>query len=106
MKYSRATILDLIRPVLDCSKLLGVPKVFILNHCRGLQNFRLAQRVWTDGSYNLNGFNEDNPGHLLDDCLFFYSTAHGNPAVRDTNGSLYFKECFEIHISIPAYSNQ
>ena len=103
--YFRATILDLIRPVLDCSKLVGVPKVFILNHCRGLQNFSLAQKVWTDGNHNLNGV-EVNPCHLLADCLFFYSTAHGNPAVRNNNGSLYFKARFNIWNSVPDQWNQ
>ena len=97
MKFFRAQILDLIQPVLDCQKLAGVAKVFILNHCRGLQNFNLAQKVWIDGNNNFNG-PDTNSGHLLDDCLFFYSTSPGNPAVRNTNGSLYFKASFRIHV--------
>ena len=27
--------------------------------------------------------NSHQPSHLLDDCIFLYSTADGNPAVRD-----------------------
>ena len=98
-KYFRCQILDLIQPVLDCPKLAGVAKVFVLNHCRGLQNFNLAQKVYIDGNNNLNG-SETNSGHLLDDCLFFYSTAAGNPAVRNTHGSLYFQACFRINIKV------
>ena len=95
-KYLRAQIFDLIQPVLDCQKLAGVAKVFVLNHCRGLQNFNLAQKVWIDANNNMNG-SDANSGHLLDDCLFFYSTAPGNPAVRNTYGSLYFKACFRVN---------
>ena len=93
----RATFFDLIKPVLYCSKLYGVPKVFLLNHCRGFHNFKLAQIVWTDGTNSSNGI-EINPGHLLDDCLLYYSTNLGNPAVRNNDGSLYFKAWFEIII--------
>ena len=87
--------MDLIQPVLNCSKLEDVAKVFVLNHCRGFQNFNLAQKVWFDGNGYLNG-SDTNSCHLLDDCLFYYSTAPGNPAVRNTSGSLYFKACFNI----------
>lgn len=93
----RAMLFDLIKPVLNCSKLYGVPKVFIINHCRGFHNFKLAQKVWTDGTNSSNEI-EINQGHLLDDCLLYYSTTLGNPAVRNTDGSLYFKACFKIMI--------
>ena len=96
-KNFRATIFDLIHPVLNCSNLAGVTKVFVLNHCRGFQNFQLAQKVYIEGSNSLIG-SEVNSGHLLDDCLFYYSTAHGNPAVRNTNGSVYFKAYFKINV--------
>ena len=93
----RAEILDLIPPVLNCPKLEGVPKVFVLNYCRGLQNFKLAQKVSVDGNDNFN-VTDQISGHFLDDCLFYYSTAPGNPAVRNTFGSLYFKAFFNIII--------
>ena len=78
---------------------MGVSKVFVLNHCRGLQNFQLAQKVWVEGNNSMTG-SEVSPGHLLDDCLFYYSTAHGNPAVRNNKGSLYFKACFKNNFSL------
>ena len=83
--------------MLNCSNLAGVTKVFVLNHCRGFQNFQLAQKVYIEGNNSLIG-SEENSGHLLDDCLFYYSTAHGNPAVRNTNGSVYFKAYFKINV--------
>ena len=31
----------------------------------------------------------EQPCHLLEDCLFLYSTADGNPAIRDQTGSKF-----------------
>ena len=56
-------------------------KIFILNHCRGTKNLFLA----TDGhdNENVEFENQEDASHLLDDCIFLYSTADGNPAIRD-----------------------
>ena len=54
-----------------------------MNHCRGTKNLFLA----TDGHDNKDvefKYPED-ASHLLDDCIFLYSTADGNPVIRDKN---------------------
>ena len=68
-------------PVLMSEKLVGKPKIFILQHCRGTKWMFMA----TDGSDNeiAQPINSDQPCHLLEDCIFLYSTADGNPAIRD-----------------------
>ena len=35
--------------------------------------------------------NSHQPCHLLEDCLFLYSTADGNPAIRDQSGSKFIQ---------------
>ena len=76
-------------PVLMSEKLLGKPKIFILQHCRGSDFLFMA----TDGTGNENvqPNNLDQPGHLLEDCIFLYSTADGNPAIRDKIGSNFIQ---------------
>ena len=39
----------------------------------------------TDGNENENFQfeSQEDSNHLLDDCIFLYSTADGNPAIRD-----------------------
>ena len=54
---------------------------------------------------NVQPNNSYQPGHLLEDCIFLYSTADGNPAIRGENGSNFiqaseiFKQIAPIQLS-------
>ena len=76
-------------PVLTSEKLVGKPKIFILQHCRGTKWMFMA----TDGidDETIQPINSDQPCHLLEDCIFLYSTADGNPAIRNEVGSKFIQ---------------
>ena len=82
-------LFKLIMPVLTSEKLSGKPKIFILQHCRGTKWMFLA----TDGidDETAKPINNDQPCHLLEDCIFVYSTAEGNPAIRNKVGSNFIQ---------------
>ena len=77
----REHLFHLIMPVLMSDKLLGKPKIFILQYCRGSKWIFMA----TDGTEDdkSQSPNSPQPSHLLDDCIFLHSTSDGNPAIRD-----------------------
>ena len=76
-------------PVLTSKKLIGNPKIFILQHCRGTKWKFMA----TDGINEVKEqpINSEQSCHLLEDSLFLYSTADGNPAIRDHYGSNFIQ---------------
>ena len=47
----------------------------------------------TDGidDEKIQPINNDQPCHLLEDCIFLYSTADGNPAIRNQVGSKFIQ---------------
>ena len=84
-------------PVLTSEKLLGKPKIFILQHCRGTKWMFLA----TDGidDETAQPMDSDQPCHLLEDCIFLYSTAEGNPAIRNKVGSNFIQVSRNLNIN-------
>ena len=53
----------------------------------------------TDGYENesLRLEDQNDANHLLDDCIFLYSTAEGNPAIRDKiDGSNVIQEYIQM----------
>ena len=87
--YSSDHLYNLIMPVLTWNQLFGKPKIFILQHCRGTKWMFMASDGTNDE--NKQPINNDLPYHLLEDCIFLYSTADGNPAIRDQSGSNFIQ---------------
>ena len=76
-------------PVLMSEKLIGKPKIFILQYCRGDEWIFMAKDGKKDDQNQAQ--NSKEPSHLLDDCIFLHSTADGNPAIRNRAGSMFIQ---------------
>ena len=79
---------SLLRPILECERLQGVPKIIINQFCRGKFNMDLA---YTDSDSNSMA---DRQGSINGqaDILQCFATVEGNVAVREKQGSPFIRE--------------
>ena len=105
--FRNSKIIDLIkRPILDNENLKNIPKVLVLQHCRG------DEQIENDGS--VTEFETDGPvtewRHRMvcssmklfkrnlffkNDTVIFWATSEGNPAIRSSSGSIYIQYFFQ-----------
>merc|ERR1711924_235128 len=72
----------------------GIPKVFVLNHCRGDYMIDIDTESESETEYQTDGPVTDTV-HRMDDTVFFWSTSEGNPAIRSNRGSIYLEKFFQ-----------
>merc|ERR1712176_355985 len=92
-------IINLIKEsILENSNLKNVPKVLVLQHCRGMNQVDIKSSSESssdsESDIELDGAVNDHI-HRMNDTAIFWSTSEGNPAIRTKNGSVYLQYFFK-----------
>ena len=98
---NKVNVEDMIMPFTEAEKLMGIPKVFIFQACRG-QSTELAYKDTDAGE-------ENEPARYAthnSDVILIYSTFDGNTAFRrsDGEGSWFLAVLYQCVVA-PAYKN-